>query len=101
MELIQEIFDIVYGARQFLPDTKITIGICIGLVLLIYFKRSLGGLVTSVLVSILIANSYFAEGNIYEISPEKAVAGIILGIVIFLVNLYFLVSTLNLAGWRD
>ncbi|MEJ2066811.1 MAG: hypothetical protein P8Y09_02375 [Deltaproteobacteria bacterium] len=101
MELIQEIFDIVYGARQFLPDTKITIGICIGLVLLIYFKRSLGGLVTSVLVSILIANSYFAEGNIYEVSPEKAVAGIILGIIIFLVNLYFLVSTLNLAGWRD
>jgi hypothetical protein len=101
VELIQEIFDIVYGARQFLPDTKITIGICIGLVLLIYFKRSLGGLVTSVLVSILIANSYFAEGNIYEVSPEKAVAGIILGIIIFLVNLYFLVSTLNLAGWRD
>jgi len=57
--------------------------------------------VTSVLVSILIANSYFAEGNIYEVSPEKAVAGIILGIIIFLVNLYFLVSTLNLAGWRD
>ena len=64
-------------------------------------RWSKGGLVTSVLVSILIANSYFAEGNIYEISPEKAVAGIILGIVIFLVNLYFLVSALNLAGWRD
>ena len=101
MELIQEIFNIVYGARHFLPETKITIGICIGLAVLIYFKRSWGGLVTSVLVSILIANSYFAEGNIYEVSPEKAVAGIILGIIIFLVNLYFLVSTLNLAGWRD
>ena len=101
MEIIQEIFDIVYGARHFLPETKITIGICIGLVLLIYFKKSLGGLVTSVLVSILIANSYFAESDIYEVSPEKAVAGIILGVIIFLVNLYFLVSTLNLASWKD
>jgi hypothetical protein len=73
VEIIQEIFDIVYGARHFLPETKITIGICIGLALLIYFKRSLGGLVTSVLVTILIANSYFAESDIYEVSPEKAV----------------------------
>ena len=101
MEILQEIVDIVYGGRHFLPETKITIGICIGLALLIYFKKSLGSLVTSVLVTILIANSYFAEGDIYEVSPEKAVAGIILGIILFLLNLYFIVSVLNLATWKD
>jgi hypothetical protein len=101
VEIIQEIFDIVYGARYFLPETKITIGICIGLALLIYFKGSLGGLVTSILVSILITNSYFTEGDLYQVSPNRAIAGIILGIVIFLVNLYFLVRVLNLASWRD
>ena len=99
MEFIQEIFDIVYGARHFLPETKITIGICVGLALLIYFKRTLGGLVTSVLVTILIANSFFAEGDIYEVSSKRAVAGIILGLAVFLINLYFLVRTL--ADWRD
>ena len=101
MEIIQEIFDIVYGARLFLPETKITIGICIGLALLIYVKGSLGGLVTSILVSILIANSYFTEGDLYQVSTNRAVAGVILGLVIFFVNLYFLVRILNLTGWRD
>ena len=101
MEIIQEIFDIVYGARYFLPETKITIGICIGLALLIYIKGSLGGLVTSVLVTILIANSYFTEGDIYQVSANRAIAGIILGIVVFLVNLYFIVRILSLATWRD
>jgi hypothetical protein len=97
--LIQEIFDIMYGARFFLPETKITIGICIGLALLIYFKKTLGGLVTSVLATILIANSYFSEGDIYQVSPERAIAGIIIGLAAFLVNLYFLVHTL--VDWRD
>ena len=101
MAVIQEIFDIVYGARYFLPETKITIGICIGLALLIYWKGTLGGLVTSILVTILIANSYFTEGDLYQVSANRAVAGAILGLAVFLVNLYFLVRILNLAGWKD
>jgi hypothetical protein len=101
VEIIQEIFDIVYGARYFLPETKITIGICIGLAILIYIKGSLGGLVTSILVTILIANSYFTEGDLYQVSANRAVAGIILGLVCFLVDLYFIVRILNLASWRD
>ena len=99
MEIIQEIFDIIYGGRHYLPETKITIGIAIGLALLIYFKGTLGGLLTSVLVSILIANSYFSERDLYQVSAARAVAGIILGLAAFLVNLYFLVRTL--ADWRD
>ena len=101
MEIIQELFDIIYGGRHFLPETKITIGICIGLALLIYVKGSLGGLVTSILVTILIANSYFTEGDLYQVSANRAIAGLIIGIAAFLVNLYFLVRILNLAGWRD
>jgi hypothetical protein len=99
VETIQELFDIVYGAINYLPDTKITIGIAIGLVLLIYFRRTLGGLVTSILLTILVANSYFVEVDLYQVSAERAVAGIILGLVAFFVNLYFLVRTL--ADWRD
>jgi hypothetical protein len=99
VEIIQEIFDIVYGARHFLPETKITIGICVGLALLIYFKKTLGGLVTSVLATILIANSFLAESDIYQVSSKRAVAGIILGLAVFLVNLYFLVRTI--VDWRD
>ena len=72
MEIIQELFDIMYGAIDFLPDTKITIGIAIGLAILIYFRRTLGGLVTSILVTILVANSYFADGDLYQVSAEKA-----------------------------
>ena len=99
MEILQEIVDILYGAIDFLPDTKITIGIAIALALLIYFKRTLGGLVTSVLLTILVANSYFSEGDLYEVSAERAVAGLILGLIVFFVNLYFLVRTL--VDWRD
>ena len=89
----------MYGAIHFLPDIKITIGICIGLALLIYFKRTVGALVTSILVTILIANSYFTESDLYQVSTERAVAGIILGLIVFFVNLYFLVRIL--ADWRD
>jgi Mn2+/Fe2+ NRAMP family transporter len=99
MEIIQEILDILYGAIDFLPDTKITIGIAIGLALLIFFRRTLGGLVTSILATILIANSFFAESDLYQVSTERAVAGVILGFFAFFVNLYFLVRTL--ADWRD
>jgi len=99
VEIIQEIFDIVYGASNYLPDTKITIGICIGLVLLIYFKGTLGGLVTAILATILVGNSYFAHGDLYQVSTERAVAGVILGLAVFFVNLYFLVRIL--ADWRD
>lgn len=99
MEIIQEIFDIVYGARNYLPDIKITIGICIGLALLIYLKGTIGGLVTSILATILIANSYFAGGDLYQVSTVRAIAGVILGLAAFFVNLYFLVCSLS--DWRD
>jgi hypothetical protein len=99
VEIIKEIFDIVYGARNYLPDAKITIGICIGLALLIYLKGAMGGLVTSILATILIANSFFAEGDLYQISIGRAVAGVILGLAAFFVNLYFIMRTL--ADWRD
>jgi Mn2+/Fe2+ NRAMP family transporter len=99
ISVLQEMVDIIYGARHYLPETTITIGIAIGLVLLIYFKGTLGGLVTSVLATILIANSYFAESNIYQLSTERILAGIILGLAAFFVILYFLVRIL--ADWRD
>jgi len=99
VEIIQELFDTIYGARAYLPDTKITIGICIGLALLIYYKGTLGSLMTAILVSILVANSYFAQGDLYQVSTERAVVGVILGLTAFFVNLYFLVRIL--ADWRD
>jgi hypothetical protein len=92
-------FNIISGASYYLPGTKITIGICIGLALLIYFKKALGGLVTSILATILIANSFFSQGDIYQISMVRAVAGVILGLTALLTNLYFLVCTL--VDWRD
>ena len=97
--ILQEIFDIIYGATYYLPGTEITIGICIGLALLIYFKNALGGLITSILATTLIANSFFSHGDIYQMSMVRAVAGIILGLAAFLINLYFLVRTL--VDWRD
>ena len=92
-------FDIVYGARVFLPETKIVIGIAVGLALLIYFKGTLGGLVTSILATILVAKSFFSESNIYDISVERAVAGVAIGLIALLVNLYFMMRTL--VDWKD
>ena len=97
--ILQQMFDIVYGARLYLPETKIILGIVLGLALLIYLKGPLGGLVTSVLVTFFIAQSFFAVDNIYEISMERAVAGVVIGLIAFLTNLYFIVRTF--ADWRD
>jgi len=101
MDILQQMFDIVYEARAYLPETKIIIGIAVGLALLIYFKGPLGGLVASILATILVAESFFSVDNIYEISMERAVAGVAIGLIAFLTNLYFIVRTLALAGWKD
>ncbi|MCJ7664287.1 MAG: hypothetical protein MUO24_08610 [Desulfobacterales bacterium] len=98
-DVLQQIVDIIYGARVFLPETKILIGIAIGLALLIYFKGIVGGLVASILVSILVAESFFSESDLYQISLERAIAGVVIGFIAFLTNLYFIVRTL--ADWRD
>ena len=97
--ILQQMFDIIYGARVFLPETKIIIGIAIGLAILIYVRGMLGGLVASILVTFFIAKSFFSVSNIYEISMERAVAGGAIGLIAFLTNLYFLVRTL--ADWSD
>jgi hypothetical protein len=98
--ILQQIVDIVYGARVYLPETKILLGIVLGLALLIYFKGTLGGLVASVLVTFFIAKSFFSESNnIYEISMERAFAGVIIGLIAFFTNIYFIVRTV--ADWRD
>jgi uncharacterized membrane protein required for colicin V production len=91
--------NIIYGAKGYLPETGIIIGVVLALALLIYFKGAVGGLVTSILVTILIANSFFAESDLYQITMERAVAGIILAFLAFFVNLYFILRTL--ADWRD
>jgi hypothetical protein len=98
-DILRQIFDIVYGTRVYLPETKIVLGIVLGVALLIYLKGTLGGLVASVLVSFLIAKSFFSVSNIYEISMERAVAGLVIGLIVFLTNLYFIVRTF--ADWRD
>jgi hypothetical protein len=95
----QQMFDIVYGARFYLPETKIVLGIVLGLALLIYFKGTLGGLVASLLVTFLVAESFLSESNIYEISLERAVAGLVIGLIAFFTNLYFIVRTI--ADWKD
>jgi Mn2+/Fe2+ NRAMP family transporter len=92
-------FNIIYNAKGYLPETKIIIGVAFALLLLIYFKGTVGALVTSILVTIIIANSFFAESDIYQISMERAVAGLILASIAFFVNLYFVVRAL--ADWRD
>ena len=97
--ILQQIVDIVYGAKVFLPETKIVLGIVLGLALLIYFKGTLGGLVTSILVTILVAESFFSVDNIYEISMERAFAGVVIGLIVFFTDLYFIVRTF--ADWRD
>ena len=98
-DVLQQIFDIVYGARFYLPETKIVLGIVLGLALLIYLKGPLGGLVASVLVTILVAESFFSESDLYQISMERAFAGVVIGLIAFLTNIYFIVRTV--ADWSD
>ena len=41
--VLQEMLNIISGAVQYLPDLKISIGIALALLLLIYFKGAVGG----------------------------------------------------------
>ena len=99
MDILQQVFDIVYGARVYLPETKILLGIILGVAILIYFKGPLGGLVASVLVTFIVGQSFFSVSNIYEMSLERAVAGIVIGLIAFFTNIYFLARTI--VDWRD
>jgi Mn2+/Fe2+ NRAMP family transporter len=99
VDILQQMIDVVYGTKVYLPETKIVLGIVLGLALLIYLKGPLGGLVTSVLVTVLVGQSYFSQGDINQLSTERVVAGVILGLILFFTNLYFLVRTI--ADWKD
>jgi hypothetical protein len=98
-DVLRQIVEIVYGARVYLPETKIIIGIVIGLALLMYLKGILGGLVASILITILVAKSFLSVSDIYQISAERAIAGIVIGLIAFFTNLYFIVRTF--VDWRD
>ncbi len=97
--VLQEIVNIICGVVDHLPDVKISIGIGIVLAILTISKGRVGIFLTFILLTILIGSSFFAEGDIYQISFERAIAGIFLGLFLFLVNLYLFVRTF--ADWRD
>ena len=97
--ILQEILNVITGVKTYLPDIKIVLGIILGLLLLTYFKGAIGALIASLLATILLAESFFAQGDIYQISMDRAVAGIIIGLFTFLVNLYCFVRTV--ADWKD
>ena len=97
--VLQEILKIIYGMVEHLPEAKISIAIGIGLVILTIFKGRVGIFLTFILLTILAASSFFAAGDIYQISLERAIAGIILGFFALVIDLYLFVRTI--ADWRD
>jgi len=97
--VLQEILNIIYGMVDHLPEVKISIGIGIGLAILTYFRGRLGIFLIFIVLTILAACSFFAEGDIYQISIERVIAGIVLGLFAFVINIYLFVRTV--ADWRD
>ncbi len=97
--ILREILGIISGTVNYLPEAKISIGIGIGLVILTIIKGRVGIFLAVILATILVAYSFLSEGDLYQISLERAVAGIVLGFFAFFVNLYLFVTTF--ASWRD
>ena len=94
----QEVLDILSAVPYYLPGTQITIGIVIFLAILTYFRGRLGFLLFFIIVTVLIATSFFSAGDFYSMTFERVIAGVLLGGVILFTDLYFLVTTF--ADWR-
>ena len=99
MDVLQEMLNIIYGMVDYLPETWISIAIGIGLVLLTLFKGRVGIFLAFILLTLLAGASFFSGGDLYQVSSERAIAGVILGFLAVLVNLYLLVRTI--ADWTD
>ena len=97
MAILQEMLNIIYGMVDYLPETWISIGIGIGLVLLTLFKGRVGIFLAFILLTLLAGASFFSGGDFYQVSSERAIAGVILGFFAVLVNFYLLVRTI--ADW--
>ena len=87
--VLQEIFGILYGIAEYLPEKTISIVVGIGLFLLILYKRQFGIALVFIIFSILVGMSFFSQGDIYQLTLERTIAGIVLGVVILSVLLVF------------
>jgi hypothetical protein len=96
---LQEIVNIIFGMADHLPEAKISIGIGIVLVIIIVFAIRLGIFLIFAFITILAAASFFAQGDIYQLTAERALAGIILGFFALIINFYLLGRTI--ADWKD
>jgi len=97
--ILQEIFNIIFGMANHLPEAKISIGIAIVLVIITIFMVRLGIFLIFAFITMLAATSFFSEGDIYQLSAERALAGVILGFFALIINFYLLGRTI--ADWKD
>lgn len=95
--VLREMSDIIYGMVDYFPDAKISIPIGIALAIMTYFRVRLGIFVAFLSLTILAASSFFAEGDIYQLSLERVIAGTVLGLFALFINFYLLVRTF--ADW--
>jgi len=97
--IFQEMLDILQGMGNYLPSQTACIAMGIAILLLMWINFRLGMLALTLVVSYLFIRSLMSTGDIYSLSVQRIAAGIIIGLVLLVTNIYLIARLI--AAWED
>lgn len=97
--LLQEMIDILEGMINYLPGRNTCIALAAVIVLLGWRNFRLGMLGVVAFASYLFIRSFLSTGDVYSLSIPRIGAGLIIGISLLFLNIYFIASLIG--TWEE
>jgi len=93
-EVLNDIVLLLRGMGDFLPSTAVTVGALVALLILLFMRGKIALFLFFVATSYLFVRSFIASagGDIYSLDLTGVVAGIVVGAVLFFIDVYLLVK---------
>jgi len=100
-EVLREIVALLQGMGDFLPSTAVTVGVLVALLILLFVRGKIALFLFFVAASYLFVRSFIAlsGGDIYSLDLGRVVAGIVVGAILFFVDVYLLVKIIS--DWSE
>ncbi|RLA86973.1 MAG: hypothetical protein DRG40_01610 [Deltaproteobacteria bacterium] len=100
-EVLREIVALLQGMGDFLPSTAVTVGVLVALLILLFIRGKIALFLFFVAASYLFVRSFIAlsGGDIYSLDLGRVVAGIVVGAILFFIDVYLLVKTIS--DWSE
>ncbi|RLA80136.1 MAG: hypothetical protein DRG36_03785 [Deltaproteobacteria bacterium] len=100
-EVLREIVALLQGMGDFLPSTAVTVGVLVALLILLFVRGKIALFLFFVAASYLFVRSFIAlsGGDIYSLDLGRVVAGIVVGAILFFIDVYLLVKIIS--DWSE